>query len=221
MLILFIVLLIVVLLYIYNTYQNNNTKNIDTFKLDNIEIIKRTPEYQKLIEKLLNDKKQFFTDEEIKVMKNKFQFYNTEYGIDNISDEILSIFKNNDFNNNDVDNNIYIQETINENPAYNSILNTIGDKYIPSCKDIEVLKNKDYLKNYYYDMEANKIKSNLKDYINDYQIQIDSNNNISQKVDTVKTPSGFIIPDQYPTLKYQTNAYNIDWSRIQNPLTIY
>ena len=70
-------------------------------------------------------------------------------------------------------------------------------------------------------MNANKIKSELKDYINDYQIQIDNDNNISQKVDIVKTNTGFIIPDQYPTLKYQTNAYNIDWSRIQNPLTIY
>ena len=159
-------------------------------------------------------------------MKNKFQFYNKEYGIDNISDEILSSFKDNNNNNNkNIENtpeeNIHIEETINENPAYNSILNTIGNKYIPSCKDVEVLKNKSYLKNYYYDMGANRIQSNLKDYVNDYQIQIDDNNRICQKVDSVKTKSGFIIPDQYPTLKYQTNAYNIDWGRIQNPWTIY
>ena len=70
-------------------------------------------------------------------------------------------------------------------------------------------------------MGANRIQSNLKDYINDYQIQIDDNEKICQKVDSVKTKSGFIIPDQYPTLKYQTNAYNIDWGRIQNPWTIY
>ena len=210
----------IIIAYIYKNkifYEKN--KNI---KIDDIEIIKRTPEYEKLIEKLINDKKQLFTKEEIDIMKNKFQYYNTEYGIYNITDEILNTFKNNDFNkNNDNQNDIYIEETINENPAYNSILYNIGNKHLSTCNDIEVLKNKEYLKNYYYDMNANKIKSELKDYINDYQIQIDNDNNISQKVDIVKTNTGFIIPDQYPTLKYQTNAYNIDWSRIQNPLTIY
>lgn len=233
--ILLILLLIIVLIYFYNNtyypekFENvENVENVQTIKIDKIEIIKRTPEYQVLIDKLINDKKQLFTKEEIEVMKNKFQFYNTEYGIDNISDEILKTFKNNDFDNNvnnyignDIDNNIYIQETIYDNPAYNSILKNIGSDYNSSCLDVEVLKNNDYLKNYYYDMNANKVKSNLKDYINDYQIQIDKNYGVCQKVDTVKTNSGFIIPDQYAILKNQTNAYNIDWSRIQNPLTIY
>ena len=221
---LFLLIVIVITIYfVYSYYTSTgNYKNIKKIKLDEIQIIKRTPEYQKLIDKLINKKKNSFTKEELDVMKNKFQFYNTEYGIDNISDEILATFKdyekNNDNNNN---NDIYVEETVNENPAYNSILNTIGDKYKSSCKDVEVLKNPEYLKNYYYDMNANKIKSNLKDYINDYQIQIDENNNISQKVDSEKTPSGFIIPSQYGILKFQSNAYNIDWSRLQNSLTVY
>ena len=224
--ILLVLIIILFLLYYQYSYKKKDYDNIYKIKLDNIEIIKRTPEYQNLIDKLINDKKQLFTKEEIEAMKNKFQFYNKEYGIDNISDEILSSFKDNNNNNNkNIENtpeeNIHIEETINENPAYNAILNTIGNKYIPSCKDVEVLKNKSYLKNYYYDMGANRIQSNLKDYVNDYQIQIDDNNRICQKVDSVKTKSGFIIPDQYPTLKYQTNAYNIDWGRIQNPWTIY
>ena len=208
--ILLVLIIILFLLYYQYSYKKKDYDNIYKIKLDNIEIIKRTPEYQNLIDKLINDKKQLFTKEEIEAMKNKFQFYNKEYGIDNISDEILSSFKDNNNNNNkNIENtpeeNIHIEETINENPAYNAILNTIGNKYIPSCKDVEVLKNKSYLKN----------------YVNDYQIQIDDNNRICQKVDSVKTKSGFIIPDQYPTLKYQTNAYNIDWGRIQNPWTIY
>ena len=224
--ILLVLIIILFLLYYQYSYKKKDYDNIYKIKLDNIERIKRTPEYQNLIDKLINDKKQLFTKEEIEAMKNKFQFYNKEYGIDNISDEILSSFKDNNNNNNkNIENtpeeNIHIEETINENPAYNAILNTIGNKYIPSCKDVEVLKNKSYLKNYYYDMGANRIQSNLKDYVNDYQIQIDDNNRICQKVDSVKTKSGFIIPDQYPTLKYQTNAYNIDWGRIQNPWTIY
>ena len=223
--VLFIIVAVVILI-IYNNYANkDNFQNVYKIKLDNIEIIKRTPEYQNLINKLINEKKTSYTKEEIEVMKNKFQFYNTEYGIDNISDEILATFKNYDENNNNVSNNeneIYLKETINENPAYNAILNTIGNKYRTDCKDVEVLKNKEYLKNYYYDMNANKIKSNLKDYINDYQIQIDENNNISQKVDYVKTTSGFIIPDQYPTQKYLASGiYNTDWSRMINPLTVY
>ena len=220
-----LLMLIIVFLFLYmgeinDTYKD---KNMYKMKIDNIEIIKRGPEYQKLIDKLINNKKELFTKEEIKIMENKFQFYNTEYGIDNISDEMLNTFK--DYDNKKIDNtpeeNIYISETINENPAYNAVLNNIGKKYISSCKDIEVLKNPAYLKNYYYDIKANRIQSNLKDYINDYQIQINNDNNISQKVDIIKGKSEFIIPDQYPTLKYQTNAYNIDWSRIQNPWTIY
>jgi hypothetical protein len=218
---------VIIIYFIYSYYTSTEKyKNITKIKLDKIQIIKRTPEYQKLIDKLINKKKNSFTKEELDVMKNKFQFYNTEYGIDNISDEILATFKdyenNNDNNNDNNNNNIYIEETINENPVYNSILNTIGDKYKSSCKDVEVLKNPEYLKNYYYDMNANKIKSNLKDYINDYQIQIDENNNISQKVE-IEKPSfkNTIIPDQYPTQKYLTNAYLIDWSRLQNPLTVY
>ena len=221
--IIILLILIIVFLVLFANYTNGEDKKNYKIKLDDIEIIKRSPEYQKLINKLMSEKKELFTPEEIKAMKNKFQFYNTENGIDNISDEILKTFK--DYDNEKIEitpeQNMYITETINENPAYNAILNNIGQEYVSSCKDVEVLKNKSYLKNYYYDMEANRVQSNLKDYINDYQIQIDDNQRICQKVDTIKTKSGFIIPDQYPTLKYQTNAYNIDWGRIQNPWTIY
>ena len=126
-------MLIIVFLFLYmgeinDTYKD---KNMYKMKIDNIEIIKRGPEYQKLIDKLINNKKELFTKEEIKIMENKFQFYNNEYGIDNISDEMLNTFK--DYDNKKIDNtpeeNIYISETINENPAYNAVLNNIGKKY--------------------------------------------------------------------------------------------
>ena len=172
--IIILLIVIIVFLVLCAYYTNNGDKKIYNIKLDNIEIIKRGPEYQKLINKLMSDKKELFTKEEMKTMENKFQFYNTDNGIDNISDEILKTFK--DYDNKKIDispeENIYIAETINETPAYNAILKNIGQKYVSSCKDVEVLKNKSYLKNYYYDMDANRIQSNLKDYINDIKPDI-------------------------------------------------
>ena len=89
------------------------------------------------------------------------------------------------------------------------------------CKDVKVLQRPLYLNNYYYDMYGNKIEASLKDYINDYHIRIDNNNNEGQKVNIIKGKSNFIIPNQFDTLKYQTNAYNIDWNRIVNPMTTF
>ena len=51
--------------------------------------------------------------------------------------------------------------------------------------------------------------------------QFNDNNNEGQKVNIIKGKSNFIIPNQFDTLKYQTNAYNIDWNRIINPMTTF
>jgi hypothetical protein len=79
-----------------------------------------------------------------------------------------------------------------------------------------------YLKNYYLDIYGNRIESNLTDYFADYYTNI----NIDKPkeaipVTTLKGNSNFIIPDQYSIQNYFTNAYNVDWSRIVNPYTIY
>ena len=90
--IIILLILIIVFLVLFANYTNGEDKKNYKIKLDDIEIIKRSPEYQKLINKLMSEKKELFTPEEIKAMKNKFQFYNTENGIDNISDEILKTY---------------------------------------------------------------------------------------------------------------------------------
>ena len=63
-LLLFVIIIVVVLL-VYNYDIQEDFKNINAIKIDDIEIIKRTPEYQKLIDKLINEKKNMFTKEEI------------------------------------------------------------------------------------------------------------------------------------------------------------
>ena len=224
MLIIIILILIAIIYLLYNHIQNkkqtqNKTKT--TIDIDKLEIIKRTEAYQDLINKLINEKKTFFTPHEIEIMKNKFQFYNTENGINNITDDILKTYYNNNNNNNlqNIDNNISITGNIYTNPTFNDILNNIPHE--KTCKNVKVLQNKNYLNNYYYDMYGNKIKASLKDYVNDYDIRIDNNNNEGQKVEIIKGSNNFIIPNQYHIYKYATNAYNIDWNRIIHPLTVF
>jgi hypothetical protein len=227
LLILFIIIIFVIIYYLIKKYVNKNLNKNENKKinLDDLEIIKRPDNYQKLIEKLIDDKKYLFTDDEIEIMKNKFQFYETKNGTKNITDEILKKFyfniKDDVIKKENFKNNITINENIFTNVANNDILNGLNDENIIDCDDVEVLKNPNYLKNYYYDMYGNRIKASLKEYINDYYIRIDNNNNEGQKVEIIEGKNNFIIPDQYHILKYQTNAYNIDWNRIINPLTVY
>lgn len=223
LLLLLIIIVCVTIYYLIKRYGNKK-ENIK-INLDDLEIIKRPDNYQNLINKLIDDKKYLFTDEEIEIMKNKFQFYETKDGTKNITDEILKKFyfnkKEDILNKENFKNNITIQENIFTNVANNDILNGLNNENTIDCDDVEVLKNPNYLKNYYYDMYGNRIKASLKDYINDYSIRIDNKNNEGQKVEVIEGKNNFIIPDQYHILKYQTNAYNIDWSRIINPLTVY
>ena len=93
----------------------------------------------------------------------------------------------------------------------------------PNCDNIEVLKDTDYLKNYYIDIFGNKINAELKDYFSDYYAEI--NNNLDKdkciKVNSKNIGNYMFIPDQFNTQKYLTNAYNIDYNKIINPWTIY
>ena len=219
MLLVIIFIIIISIFFIYN----NKTKKIENFNItdniDNLEIMKRSPTYQNLIKKLLSDKKEFFTEEELDIMKNKFQFYDTYNGIKNITSNILKETNNNNPEN--LTNEISITDNIFTNPAFNDILNGFQNTKDLDCKDVKVLQRPLYLNNYYYDMYGNKIEASLKDYINDYHIRINDNNNEGQKVNIIKGKSNFIIPNQFDTLKYQTNAYNIDWNRIINPMTTF
>lgn len=106
-----------------------------------------------------------------------------------------------------------------KNDDENESMSEDEKKYL--LKDLEVLRNPDYLKNYYYDMYGNRIESSLIDYYADY---ITTKNNDYPKAKGVKIKKGrnnMIQPDLYHMMKHKTNVYNIDWSRIINPMTAY
>ena len=197
-----IFLIIVIICVIYFIFYRTPEKKIK-ININDIEIVERSNEMQKHIEKLKN------VDSD-KINYNKFQFFNKKNN-KNITNDVL---------NGNIENEITITELINTNPAKNVIDSVLIDENELTCKDVKVLKNPNYLKNFYYDMYGNKIESSLNDYLMDYHFNYNNDANC-KSVNTIKGHSEFIIPNQYPTLKYQTNAYNIDWNRVINPLTYY
>ena len=118
------------------------------------------------------------------------------------------------------------QLEINSSNEYNKIIDTfqknIKNTIRPDCVNSCVMSDPKYLKDYYLDVYGNRVMSTLTDYFADYYTNI---NNDQQKeaipVTTQKGTSQFIIPDQYSIQNYFTNAYNVDWSRVVNPNTIY
>jgi hypothetical protein len=120
------------------------------------------------------------------------------------------------------DNNLIKDSNIEYKNILNNMEKNINTLIPLSCDDVAVLNNPRYLKNYYLDIYGNNIESNLSDYFASYQTNINKKNEYQcVPVKTNKGNSNMIIPDQYNTNKYLTNAYNVDWSRIINPNTIY
>ena len=123
---------------------------------------------------------------------------------------------------NDPNENININDIkLLENKNYFDTIVNLNNKIYennPNCDNIEVLKDKDYLKNYYIDIFGNRINAELKDYFSDYYAEI--NNNIDKdkciKVKSKNIGNYMFIPNQFNTQKYLTNAYNIDYNRIIN-----
>lgn len=74
------------------------------------------------------------------------------------------------------------------------------------------------MKNYYQDLYGNKIDADLQDYFVAYYTLINNDDNVGLPVNTLIGTSDFIIPDQYKYDSGFTNAYNIDWNRIINPI---
>ena len=257
--ILFFIFIGVIIYLIYNFFnqqylQENLKCDIDNLDIDDLVIIKRTPEYSKLIDGLIDEKSFIFSDDKLKVLKNPQQIFdisdnkNNKVNISNISDIVyLNCGKqlvNNtfDFNNgenkenkenfNSVNNidNIYNTDDIIDVSSieYTDIKNMLKndiDKLIgPNCYNTGVLKKnipliKNYLKNYYQDLYGNKIDAELKDYFIAYYTLINNPDNVGLPVDTLIGTSDFIIPDQYKYDSHFTNAYNIDWNRIINPIS--
>lgn len=240
-----LIIIIVVLISIFSLYnlitetEKNKNKildeslcNLENFDIDDMYIIKRDKEYEKYINKLIDKNKKFFSKEELDILKNKFQFYDIKDkdNIKNISNQIYGNCKNKlksaNINMDDPDEDININniELLND-PSYKKTLKNMNknvDKIKINCDDTNVLKDNDYLKNYYIDIDGNNIKASLKDYFADYYAQINEKNDDSCiKVNTKEVGNYMFIPDQFKTEKYLTNAYNIDYNRIINPWTIY
>jgi hypothetical protein len=232
------------------TFGSNSKCNLD---IDNLYILDRNKEYSKYINKLINNNDNInYTEDEIKIMKNKHQFYNINNN-NNISNLVLGECKNSygdgdaegtfggseDVNVDmeggyDVGGGSYYGINSNVSGGYNSdikasikgagtyskgALGTIGSAGSVGLMNNDECINDGYLTDYYYDLEGNNIKSTLKEYINS-----DENNKCEPvKYNKVGNGSGssMIIPDQYDINKNLTNAYDIDWSKVINPLTIY
>jgi len=231
-----LLLLFAIIYIIYKSINNmenmNNVRdsnfNLQDQNIDNLFVIQRGKEYANYISNMYDDKKILFSDKELRDLKKKSQTYDITNINDpkNITVQITDALNKNDNlgNYNDFSNsNELIKDS---NLEYVTILHNI-DKDINkpvsfTCDDIAVLNNPRYLKNYYLDMFGNNVESNLEDYFANYQTIINNKNETKAiPVKTIKGNSNMIIPDQYNTNKYLSNAYNVDWSRVINPYTIY
>ena len=229
--IIFILIIGYIIYYVFNYQYNLLHKKCDleNFDIDELVIIKRTPEYSNLIDKMIDEKSFIFTDEQIKVLKNPQQIFkitNNEQDIKNISDTIYTNCKgqfdneiSNGYNNNVIDTSDNEYEKIKK--MLKDDINILTE---PNCTNTGVLKNnipfaKNYLKNYYKDLYGNRIEANLSDYFTAYYTLINSDENIGFPVNTQIGHSDFLIPDQYNYDSHFTNAYNIDWDRIINPIS--
>jgi hypothetical protein len=240
-----LIIIIIVILLIFGIYkliinaEENKNKILDEslcylekFDIDDMYIIKRGKEYEKYIDKLIDKNKKFFNEEEYRILKNKFQFYNIKdkENIKNISNQIYgncrNKLKNANISINDPDEDVNLDNLeLLSDPSYfktlKKINNNIDDIKI-NCDNTNVLKDNDYLKNYYIDIDGNNVKATLKDYFADYFAEMnEKKDNKCIKVNTKQVGNYMFIPDQFDTQKYLTNAYNIDYNRIINPWTIY
>lgn len=243
--ILFIIFFGVVIYTIYIFFNKQNLKvnlkcNLNDYDIDDLVIIKRTPEYSKLIDGLIDEKSFIFSDKQMNVLKNPQQIFNIDVknknDIKNISDDVYinckDQLKNNSFDYQDGTNNTENFQNFENiidvsNKEYidikNTLKNDIEQPIGPNCFNTGVLKQnmpliKKYLNNYYQDLYGNKVIADLSDYFSAYYTLINNNDNVGLPVDTLIGNSNFLIPDQYKYDSHLTNAYNIDWDRIINPI---
>ncbi len=235
---LFLLILIIagIFHFINNLDEKTNNKKydckIEDIDLDELVIINRNPEYIKLIDKLIDEKKFIFTDEQLKILKNPNQFYQVKDGVvTNVSElfyrdcanQLDSVSGTNTefFENLNDDEKLDLVASKEYNKILTEFKKNIANTLPPDTTNSAVLSDPKYLKNYYLDLYGNNVKSDLIDYYTAYYTTINKENmKDCLPVETLIGKPNFIIPDQYNILKYLTNAYNIDWSRIVNPNTI-
>jgi hypothetical protein len=161
-----------------------------------------------------------------------FKIYNTcKDQIDTVVNTVDGNFSNNIYDSLNDDNStdsasLEQQLDIESTNEYNNIIKNfetnIKNTIKPDCVNSCVMSDPKYLKNYYLDLYGNQVQSTLTDYFADYYTNINIKDpKQAIPVDTLKGNSNFIIPDQYYIQNKFTNAYNVDWSRIVDPYTIY
>jgi hypothetical protein len=221
-----IILLIIVFNWIqsydYKINQSSKVCNLENFDIDKMHIIKREPEYQKLINNLINEKRYIFTDDELKILKNKFQIYNVS---DTDIQNITKIMMLNCKNKLDTLSDNYeltpeeleeVKYNIFNNVQYEQILDNLDTKEKDfndlNCENTKFL-NLNNQKNYYYDLFGNNIISDTKQYMANYYSTINSNDNkycIPVKTVPVKKPQAYNINDLPITDKpYFSNPFKI------------
>lgn len=185
------IILIIGIIAIVMSLQNWDTQkkqadsfcNLENFSLDKIHIIKRDPDYQKLINKLIDEKRFLFTDSELAILKNKFQIYNVnENDIQNITKIIMGNCSKqlNTLEDNYVhtpEELLDVKYNIENNTQYNKILHDLTEKEQEfndlDCSNLDFLKLNNQ-KNYYYDLFGNNIISDTKQYMANYYSTINS-----------------------------------------------
>jgi len=235
------IIILFIIIFLINSSDEKTVTQERQYDLNNLVIINRNDEQQKLVENLLNSKKMLYSENEYNSLQNTTQFYNVENNvIENITSRVNNNNNNNNINNSD-NMNLFVNPIINNNNNNGNNNNTtdeinITDSYLNSpidynksssindCNDIVLNDNScsNKLDNYYRDIFGNKIQSSMNDYITTYNTTIDETNATKCRyVKTLKGNNDFIIPNQYEFEKYWTNAYNVDYSRVINPMTIY
>jgi hypothetical protein len=189
--------------YDYKIKQSDKKCNLENFDIDKIHIIKRDPEYQRLINKLIDEKRYIFTDDELKILKNKFQIYNvTDSDIQNITKIIMLNCKNK--LNTLSDDYIHTPEELQDvkynilnNLEYSRILSNLDTKEKEfeelNCANTGFLKCNNQ-KNYYYDLFGNNIISDTAQYMANYYSTINSDDNeycVPVKTVRAKKPSAY------------------------------
>lgn len=239
--ILFLVVIIIIYTHQYNhkkpnnsePFKNDNDNDNDKCNLDidNLYIYDRDKNYNKYIGKVINENNNInYSKEEIEIMKNKHQFYNLD-DKKNISNLVMGKCKNSygsyDIGNGsyDIGGGSYYGYNSNVSGGFNSDVNEVmgfGDvkgSIIEKEKEKETGVYECNLDNYYYDLKGNNIKSTLQEYRKNI-------NNSDECIPVTythepKKTSDMIIPNTYNINKDLTNAYDVNWSKVLNPLTIY
>ncbi len=228
--ILFLVVIIIIYTHQYNhkkpnnsePFKNDNDNDKCNLDIDNLYIYDRDKNYNKYIGKVINENNNInYSKEEIEIMKNKHQFYNLD-DKKNISNLVMGKCKNS-YGSYDIGGGSYYGYNSNVSGGFNSDVNEVMGFGDVKGSIIEKEKEKgicDYnLDNYYYDLKGNNIKSTLQEYRKNI-------NNSDECIPVTythepKKTSDMIIPNTNNINKDLTNAYDVNWSKVLNPLTIY